>query len=230
VPTQQEILDYGLANDQIAEAGERDAVGLIRTGLPWATIVTAYPDTIAPYISASEIISAQWYEDLDPASGFVVDLDDIEPVSRDSLENNMRWAINQNNPEEAIGRSANRQVRNGGRGVIESNARREGVMWTRQARPDACGFCRIMATRGDVYYSRSTAGGYSTTSYHDGCHCVAVPSRPGSPYTPPDYVKKWNAEYAEVSRNVTPKEGQSQILAYSDAMQPRGPGTAYPGQ
>ncbi|MFD7045700.1 hypothetical protein [Rhodococcus jostii] len=42
--------------------------------------------------------------------------------------------------------------------------------------------------------------------YHDHCHCMAVPVRPGRAYQPPDYVEKWEQDYLAAVR-ATPAAG-----------------------
>ncbi|MFC9769275.1 hypothetical protein [Rhodococcus jostii] len=42
--------------------------------------------------------------------------------------------------------------------------------------------------------------------YHDHCHCMAVPVRPGRSYQPPDYVEKWEQDYIDAVR-ATPGAG-----------------------
>lgn len=37
--------------------------------------------------------------------------------------------------------------------------------------------------------------------YHDHCHCVAVPVRPGDAYEPPPYVEQWEQQYIQAVRN-----------------------------
>jgi len=36
--------------------------------------------------------------------------------------------------------------------------------------------------------------------YHDNCHCIAVPVRPGGSYEPPDYVEQWEWDYIDAVR------------------------------
>ncbi|NEW49343.1 hypothetical protein GV792_04705 [Nocardia cyriacigeorgica] len=107
--------------------------------------------------------------------------------------------------------AAARHIQNGARDTITDNADEEGVRWARHAAPDACAFCRMLATRGAVYLSRENAaqvvgrrgrtrGNQSLEdAYHDNCHCLPMPDRPDSPYEPPEYVDGWIDEYEQAS-------------------------------
>lgn len=128
-----------------------------------------------------------------------------------------------------------------------------GTLYARYAAPDACGFCRILATKRAVYRSAESAtrvagrsvsltkadyraieAGETTRAealarrsvyrsqreaakagkqvgdrivgalrgtrqygqtYHDNCRCVAVAVRPGTDFSPPDYVYQWDEDY-----------------------------------
>lgn len=43
--------------------------------------------------------------------------------------------------------------------------------------------------------------------YHDHCHCVSVPVRPGQRYEPPPYVNQWEQQYKDAVRS-TPGKGE----------------------
>jgi hypothetical protein len=100
-----------------------------------------------------------------------------------------------------------RYVTTAARDTITANAEAEGVRWARHAQPDACAFCRLLATRGPDYLTKQAAQVVGTTRvrgprkegelYHDDCGCVPVPVRAGDAYEPPDYVGDWLAQYDE---------------------------------
>lgn len=115
-------------------------------------------------------------------------------------------------PLERLIGAGERHINNASRQTITENADEEGVRWARHAEPDACAFCRMMATRGAVYLSAESAGQVTGgernrirgtrkmgEQYHDRCNCIAVPDRPGNPYVPPDYVDAWTDEYEQAS-------------------------------
>lgn len=103
--------------------------------------------------------------------------------------------------------------------------------WVREAKPDACAFCRVMATRtltgettasdyGGVYHSAQTAGGLladgtqlpGSAHYHDRCDCIAVPAWPEAPYEAPDYVQTWTDSYY-AAREATDYGDLRQVLS-----------------
>lgn len=59
--------------------------------------------------------------------------------------------------------------------------------WARDAKPGACAFCAMLATRGVVYKSEASADFQA----HDHCHCVAVPVYRDEKYVAPLYVQEW---------------------------------------
>lgn len=81
--------------------------------------------------------------------------------------------------------------------------------WAREARPDACWFCAMLATRGAVYSSAAAAGRVKASSpldagglgipdakgfvnrYHDHCHCSVVPVF--NAYEKQAHVRDWTA-------------------------------------
>lgn len=87
---------------------------------------------------------------------------------------------------------ASKFVADAGRAVILGAVAqdRAAIGWARQARPDACAFCRLLATRGAVY-GEATAGFQA----HDGCSCVAVPLFDGQTWVPDTHVREWVAQY-----------------------------------
>jgi hypothetical protein len=155
-----------------------------------AFVTDAYPALATPYLSASADATAVWYEEQPApvkAAEFVAQPADLTPV--DQLAANARWAMLQRDPVVALQGSSTRAVFDSSRNTVFDNAAREDVRWARHAAPTACGFCRLLATRGAVYRSQSRA-----LRAHDHCHCLAVPDRDGR-YEPPDYVQQWEKDY-----------------------------------
>lgn len=72
----------------------------------------------------------------------------------------------------------------------------------------SCAFCAMLASRGPVYRSDKTAlfrGGASAATYHDGCDCIAVLVRRGTPWEGEDSYTKlsqlWENTGAKHSNN-----------------------------
>ncbi|WP_336790445.1 ADP-ribosyltransferase [Gordonia malaquae] len=157
-------------------------------------MVSAYPEIVTPYIAAAADLGATVY-DLAPSDNpdFKARPAELAPVEK--LQASASWALNTGAGEAALALlqgSATRSMFDGYRDTIVENAAAEpGAKWVRHASANACGFCRMQATRGAVYHSEQSAGGS-----HDGCHCIAVMVRPGQDYTPPPYVEEWKDDYA----------------------------------
>ena len=174
----------------------------------------AYPATVDPFMAAAAVVSAEWYASLNTASDFAVET--APPISQDVLHANVGWALSQADPLTNLAGSVERQVFNSSRDTVLSNVRRQGVRYARYASANACSFCQILATRTttDLYRTERSAvrvvgrAGRPRGSrkigekFHDNCHCIAVPVFDGQPYTPPDYVSQWEADYANARADV----------------------------
>lgn len=194
-------------------------------------MIEAFPEIVTPYVSAAADLGAVWY-DSQPSTNarFTATPAELPPVER--LQGSASWALAVGNGEQAIALltgSAERALFDGLRDTVVDNATREpGARWARHASANACGFCRMLATRhvgkNATFYSsaeaagrvvgrrqsamaafnqepRKTRGAGSLGSkYHDNCHCVATMIRPGQTYTPPPYVEQWNEDYIAASK------------------------------
>ncbi|AEK07970.1 MuF-like minor capsid protein [Mycobacterium phage Anaya] len=189
-----------------------------------AVISDVYPALLDPFLSASGELTTQWYSEQTPAKlvgAQVAGTKALAPAKdflpepaalpdRRQLAASGRWALMQRNPGLALRGTATRSVFDSSRRTVRDNAIREGVKWTRYASANACGFCRMLATRAltterrgapGLYTSRATAERNAHTvdiRGHDHCKCLAVPVRSGG-YTPPEYVNDWLADYDAVS-------------------------------
>ena len=147
-------------------------------------------------------------------------------------------------PLDLLAGSMQRALFNESRETIVENAEVEpGARWARHASANACEFCRMVATRGAVYTSESAAsrvGGRGVDEstnigrrrggrargirargnqaigdkYHDHCHCIAVPVRPGQSYDPPSYVEEWEAEYTRARQAADGVDAKSILSAW----------------
>ncbi|AFN37800.1 head maturation protease [Mycobacterium phage MacnCheese] len=195
-----------------------------REGL--AFITDAYPTLIDPFLSASGELTTQWYAEQTPAKVVSVRVrgqnaltpanfvpEPLALPASSQLAASGRWALLQRDPSTALKGSATRSVFAQSRKTVLDNANRENVKWTRYASGNACGFCRMLATRAltleekgapGLYHSERSASENAHTfdlvRGHDHCKCIAVPVRSGS-YTPPGYVHDWLQDYNKVSRD-----------------------------
>lgn len=177
-----------------------------------AFLTDAYPELVVPYEAAAAELTAQYYgEQPTSTRGFNAVAADGAPAEQ--LAASARWAVLQNAPIPALQGTSTRTVMNASRDTVLLNVERErGAKWARHASANACGFCRMLATRGAAYASARSAGSVSGRGgrqrgtrplgqkYHDHCHCIAVPVRPGDDYSPPEYVQQWERDYRAATR------------------------------
>lgn len=70
------------------------------------------------------------------------------------------------------------------------------VRWARVTRPGACSFCLMLATRGAVYRTESSAN----FRPHKGCHCDVEPTF--GPYEPPAHIRAAQVLWSESTDDV----------------------------
>lgn len=120
-------------------------------------ITEAWPELIRPYIDAAGGLTVEWY-DGQPSTNTVFVPQPADPPPDEQLAANGRWAIGQDDPRDALGGAGERAVFNASRDTVLDNVIREdGARWVREARPGACAFCKLMTTRGAVYWTEASA-------------------------------------------------------------------------
>lgn len=116
-----------------------------------AFITDAYPALLEPYLKASSDLTMQWYAEQPTAPtqrGSGIFVPEAAPMrAGEQLAISGRWALSTSDPSTALRGNATRQVLNQSRDTVIVNAQREGVRWVRQAKSNACGFCKMLATR-----------------------------------------------------------------------------------
>jgi hypothetical protein len=170
-----------------------------------------YPKIVDPYLAASAQVSAAWYHSLAPEIPFRVEPGPLPPA--EALLNNVDYAMTTTEPAQTLQGATDRHIFETSGLTVAHNADREGVKYARYASANACAFCRVLATRNAVYTSEAAATRVGSrgshprgsrpigASYHDNCHCIAVPVRPGDAYRPPDYVDQWQRDYEAARRD-----------------------------
>lgn len=153
-------------------------------------IVQAYPLVADPYTDMSANLAATWFELSDETSAYKAITASPPPI--DKLEANARWALKATGTQGRtdLTGSLNRAVFDGARETTRVNVIATGSRWAVDARPTACPWCRMMATRGAVYKKEATA----LSACHDNGHCVAIEDRTGD-YEPPSHIEQWEDEY-----------------------------------
>ncbi|ADX42590.1 hypothetical protein [Gordonia phage GTE2] len=178
----------------------------------WEYMQDAYVDLAEPVLTLATEAGASYYE---MAGGDPV-VADITP--EEALRKTARWAMAKGNATtglQLLSGSLEGHVYSAAQDSVQQSAEAEpGATWARRARPNACGFCKMLATREDVYASAESAlrvvGRHGRPrgnaklgdKYHDCCRCLAVAVRPGQVYRPPSYTQKWEEEYVSITREV----------------------------
>lgn len=149
--------------------------------------------------------TVQYYDDLIPESDFVP-----EPFEDDTLEPRLaasaRFAIQENATDAFLEGTGIRAIHDHARSTLIQNVEREGGKWYRIPRAEACGFCRLLATRGPVYKSAHAAA-----ASHDHCECKVAVQRPGMTVERPTYMRSWDNEYRKYRSEVI-RAGQQPSL------------------
>lgn len=120
-------------------------------------VTEAWPELLRPYIDAAGELTAEWY-DAQPSTNTEFIPQPADPPADEQLAVGGRWAIGQDDPNGALGSVGERAVFNASRDTVLDNVVREdGARWAREARPGACSFCKLMALRGAVYWTETSA-------------------------------------------------------------------------
>lgn len=116
----------------------------------------------------------------------------------DRLAASARFAVaSETDTESLLKGTGVRALHDVSRETLIKNVRKEGGKWARIPAYDACGFCRLLGTRGPVYSSKHAA-----LASHDGCGCEARVARPGMRLERPKYMRGWNDDYERVRGRV----------------------------
>lgn len=165
-----------------------------------AFISEAFPELIDPFLAATAEATAGVYDELPGPAGFFATGGDLLP--RGLLAAKGRIGLLERSPRDALAGIGDQLLHRQSRETMVANAVRENVRWGRHASASACGWCRMLATRGAVYGSAELA-----ESSHPSCHCMAVPARNGR-YEEAPYVEQWREDYAQARRDGATTPGQ----------------------
>ena len=168
--TELQLILTGLADDATAKVvallGRMDRLDRAEA---LAFVTEAFPGLIIPYLSAGGDLGATVYEDLPGGvQGFAPVV--AELPSNDQLGINIRWLLLNGSPDAVRGtmtRLVNNAVRDtqfanlaaeyGDPVLLDDPSKALGTMWARHASANACGFCRMLATRKAAYRSKESA-------------------------------------------------------------------------
>jgi hypothetical protein len=145
-------------------------------------LVEFVPQLVGLYGQAAATVAADWYENIrarDVDGTYSASLADSPPAEQ--VQESVRYQAGQlftDNPESmlvSMSGAVQRYVVNTGRETIRANAGGDPAK-PRYARiptgAKTCAFCSLLASRGFVYASESTAGEFD--KYHHKCDCQAV--------------------------------------------------------
>lgn len=125
----------------------------------------------------AEMMTAVAMEDVGPSAGWVAN------------------AVDEGDRAKALERAtaaSQRLIQQWGRKTLIGNVRRDPAKprFARVPHGKTCAFCRLLSSRGAVYYTAETAG--SLGQFHAKCDCQIVPSFDGDlPYDPEPYYDEY---------------------------------------
>ena len=175
----------------------------LQTDLEFAAYVTqAFPDIVDPYQQMAAQLGATFFEEDFPAITTAAVL--AAPLPTEQLTKSAAWALAADGVK-AIGRmsgTTQRAIYDGERDTTAANASKNRMKWVRVARPDACAFCRLLASRAaaaDGQYNSEQSARFRADGkkYHDDCHCTAAAIPRGE--DPMDYLSATEPQFADLA-------------------------------
>lgn len=180
----------------------------------YAALRDGVPEVVGAYRAMTADTALVFYEETQGLAFDAAEARAAGMVNRAQLDASLRWAI-YSGGAGVLGKIAGvvqKHVIDGSRQYALSGFHRQGSLWVRSARPQACEFCRMLATRavtreGAGWGPYVSAAGAVTvgagkskqgqsqptgTEFHDHCMCIPVLA---SEYEPPSYVGRWAGEY-----------------------------------
>lgn len=198
-----------------------------------AYLLEAIPVLVDTYGGAASELSVAWWDDLFQG---VEGIPDTVPPRLPPIEQitaQIRWGTSpmysDGDPVTRLASMLQQHIFGAQRNTVVDNSKLLGVRYARHARGDACGFCRVVASRGAVYGSAARAkyvGATGSTAhyvdgsargrrikrgrvrgvqkagekYHDHCRCVVGPEASHLDLALPDYYDRFEAEYDQAVR------------------------------
>lgn len=218
--TNSQLSEYWSLLDEVNRLAQEDLVALWRMldGLPpgeaWAVLEVGVPEIVGLYRSTAVDTATLFYEETQGLKFAADPARRAGAANQEQLMANLRWAVF--NPGNLhilglVGGIVQKHVADGARQYALDGFTTAGAGWYRAARPGACAFCRMLATRAATewgpYGSAEAASfvgrGKSSrargdrrlpdgSEFHPNCSCIPVRA---VDYEVPNHVKKWAAEY-----------------------------------
>lgn len=123
-------------------------------------LVEMYPEILAGYVGASEDLGRVMLADHAPG---ITPVAGTSMPSQEQMRNSILWANTaQGDTYALLGGAMQRAIFNGARWMVQDSIDlaepgTTTTTWARHASPTACGFCRMLATRGAAYQSKRAA-------------------------------------------------------------------------
>lgn len=227
MPSRADVETLRSANAGLVRLAKRDLEAF------WASLDLSQPEATRDallrfmpaltdlYGEAAATVAADWYDEVRAADGvrgsFVAEMASTAPPAQ--VQARTRYAAGHlftSQPESMLGflstEVVSKYVLQPGRDTLSLSAARDGARWARvPSGAETCAFCLMLASRGFVYESESSAG--SRSKYHGDCDCTVVPDWSDDPrldgYNPDDLYAKYREARAAAESKTT--EG---ILSY----------------
>jgi hypothetical protein len=176
-------------------------------------LLDEFPALVRSYAEVGGTYSADWYDEVRSearaAGQYRASVSGIP--NDEQMQATARWAVGQLFSEQVeaflrdLSYGATRLVQQPTRATIIDSAFADPASgaFVRVARPDACSFCLMLASRGAVYASQSTAMG-TRNGYHTNCQCRAEPVF--SPGDVPTFNRELSREWGEVTAGLSGKD------------------------
>ena len=236
--TEKELVEYRDLLYRINRMAQDDLKGL------WAALKTVdrevlisgvmdgVPQIVELYRAMAADVSTAFYGDTQGISFTADEALAAAQVNREQVEASLRWALFATATDDPLGLVSGivqKHVVDGARSYGLRSFANEGSGWYRAANPEACEFCRLLATRaltdlGSAYSSAEAAvavgkGGRSArgsqpegAAFHTNCMCVPVKA---SEFRPARYYEDWTREYYQAVREAG---GAGNVRAVTAAM------------
>lgn len=234
-------LEWELMRNQLTQVNSmamKDLISIVNRAQemdPWTGrqyLTEAFEALIDTYGGVSADLTAQWWDEIMMDDIYFAQPADMPTYKQ--LRTEVAWGLAQDKHgrRDVLSRMAlltQKHIFGAHRNTVDLNALNTKTGYARMARSDACAFCRMLASRGAVYGSKSAAlyVGAATvrkhysdgherghrlkkgrvrgvqkagSKYHDHCRCVAAPVPNHVDANYPDYMEKFEDEYYQAIR------------------------------
>lgn len=175
----------------------------LQTDVAFAAYVTqAFPALVDPYQQMAAQLGATFFENDFPT--ITTPAVQAPPLPVEQLTKSVGWALDAEGVaaiDRMIG-TTQRAIYDGERDTTALNATTNRMKWVRVARPDACAFCRLLASRAaaaDGQYKTEQSARFRADGkkYHDDCRCTAKAIPRGE--DPMDYLSATEPQFADLA-------------------------------